>query len=247
MKNDEKLTAPKKQPSVEVITFEELRPDTKVDQESYAIYLEEIYNDLCDSNLKGMSFHRFSDFLPECPVFVANKFFLSLCNPNLGKKVNAYLSQENFIRSALILKFGSFEEVARIVFNIFDFDMDGKINTQDIKLVISYLPLKMDKNKTEYYYQMESLKELDLNIAASFKKMTEISFREFLTYINNKANVFLIVFCYLYLAIPAMDKNLDLYKNKYDNDNIKIADKYKNKKTVIPSSSSSIFSPISIS
>jgi len=161
---------------------------------------------------------------------------MSLCN-NIGKKETVYLTKKRFIHSALTLKFGAFEEVARIIFNLFDFDMDGRINTQDIKLLISYLPLKINKHKQDYYYQMESLKELDEIIAETFKIVAEITFEEFLSYISNNANVFLIVFCYLYLAIPAMDKNIELYKNKYDT--FKLTDKLKGKNLLASSSSSS--------
>ena len=53
-----------------------------------------------------------------------------------------YLSHEEFIIPILTFKFGTYEEVLRIIFNIFDFDSDGLINSKDVRHIISYLPVK---------------------------------------------------------------------------------------------------------
>ena len=61
---------------------------------------------------------------------------------------------------------------------------------------------------------MESLLELDEVIAETFKKKGNISFAEFVTCIEHKANIFLLLFCYLHMAIPILDKKLSIYRKK---------------------------------
>ena len=36
---------------------------------------------------------------------------------------------------------GNFEETAGVIFNLLDFDKDWKINKEDSKIVLSYLPI----------------------------------------------------------------------------------------------------------
>ena len=64
---------------------------------------------------------------------------------------------------------------------------------------------------------MQSLNELEEVIALTFPNSpAKISFEEFMKNIEAKANIFLLLFCYLYLTIPAMDNKLVIYRKKYD-------------------------------
>jgi len=122
----------------EEISFDELRKTNDLDKDSFALYLEEIYKQLSESKSKGISLTRFSDFLSSsCPVFVAEKFFYSL----MKKQKKKQLSYEEFITPIQTLRFGTYEEVLRIIFNIYDFDQDGFINTKNVKQLISFLLL----------------------------------------------------------------------------------------------------------
>jgi len=205
----------------EEISFDDLRKNNDLDKDSLTIYLNEIYAQLSESKSKGVSLSRFSDFLTNCPVFVTEKFFHSLTKSS--NKEKTHLSYEEFINPVQTLRFGTYEEVLRIIFNIFDFDQDGFINTKDVKLLISFLPLMKEHQQKEYHYQMQSLNELDDIIPLTFtKSSTNISFDEFMSYIDIKANLFLILFCYLYLTIPALDKKLTIYRRKSKKNSLKI-------------------------
>ena len=64
---------------------------------------------------------------------------------------------------------------------------------------------------------MESLLELENVIAETFNKDERmISFDEFVTCIEHKANIFLLLFCYIHMAIPILDKKLTIYRKKKD-------------------------------
>jgi len=200
---------------VESISFEELRSTNNVDPESFKIYLEEIYKELSETKKKGINMTRFSGFLSDCPVFVANKLFLSLLKH--GGNDKSHLTYEEFSVPLQTIKYGSFEDIAKLIFNIFDFDKDEQITIADMKLLISYLPLKDDSKTSKYYYQMESLNELDEIFKETFVKSKNITFKDFLHYIDSKANIFLVLYCYLLLIIPVLSKKLALYKKRKTN------------------------------
>jgi len=192
----------------ESISFDELRQKDDIDKETFSNYITEIYQDLAETGEKcnkGIHFNRFSDLIPECPVFLASKFFNSLLTKE--NKSKSYLSTNEFLSVLIVLKFGTYEEVLRLIFNIFDFDRDGFIKAEDVKLVISFLPLKLNNPNPEYLYQMESLNELDKVIIDTFLNSEISTFSDFIKYTDRKANIFLLVFCYLYSTIPMLDKD----------------------------------------
>jgi len=199
----------------ESLLFNELRNNNNISKETFTEYLNEIYKDLAEAWKKqnnGILFSRFTDLIPNCPVFLAMKFFNSLLNKK--NQSNSYLSLNEFLACFITLKFGSYEEVVGLIFNIFDFDRDGIIKPEDIKLVISFLPLKVNNTKAEYLYQMESLDELDELLESTFKNSKSITLKDFLNYTDIKANIFLMVFCYLYSTIPMLDKDIKIIKRK---------------------------------
>ncbi len=198
---------------VEIITFEELRKaSSDIDEDSFDIYLHEIYKELSESKFKGINISRFYDFLPECPKFVSNKFFLSLLGK--GEDDKCHLTYEEFSSPLKTLKFGTYEEVVQIIFNLCDFDKDGLINSTDVKHLVSFLPLRVENQNKLYHYQMESLIELDLLIKETFSKEAENTFEDFLKILDTQANIFLLLCCYLHLTIPVFDKSLRIYRRK---------------------------------
>ena len=134
-------------------------------------YLQEILNDLSNrgaknKNIKYMSRTTFYDYI-KLPIFIAEKLFSSFSNRN--KDV---LALEEFVDGLFNLYTGSFEDTARIIFNLLDFNKDGLINNDDVKIIISYLPLSNNniidnENKKEelvskiFGEQMKSLEEID--------------------------------------------------------------------------------------
>lgn len=40
------------------------------------------------------------------------------------------------------------DEKMQLVFKMFDFDSDGKISAQDVRLILSYIPIRSDSNSS---------------------------------------------------------------------------------------------------
>ncbi len=208
---------PKEASITESIEFDKLRSAFPIyDQEIFELYVEEIFNDLAvkertkEKDVAFIQKNRFVNFLSTVPIFISEKLYNALC----VTKEN-YLLFNDFLKPLVAFKYGTFEDSAKVIFSIFDFDKDKKVNPKDIKLLLSYLPLKSDPKKKSYKLQMSSLKELDELIENFNTNKKEVNFEDFLNILEKKVDVFLHLFCYLYLDIPIFQQNLDLYKKKF--------------------------------
>ena len=152
--------------------FQELRNFINVNDISlFTDYIKEVYKDLSDraesNKKKGISKITFFDYM-KLPVFLSEKLFMAFDIDN-----DSFLNQKEFIDNLVLLYLGDFHETISLIFKILDFDKDSIICKGDIKLLLSYLPLKSDKSE-EYKFQMESLEEIDQILKATF--LTNITF-----------------------------------------------------------------------
>ena len=56
-----------------------------------------------------------------------------------------------------------------IIFAFLDFDKDSKIGRDDVRLILSHLPLKTDLTTSHYKYQLESLNEIEIILKCMFE------------------------------------------------------------------------------
>ena len=207
------------------INFEYLRSFFKLkSQERFEKYLETIYPDFCTTSKalpNGITKTRFFVWT-KLPIFISEKLFISFDLDNDG-----FLSLEELKNSLSMLYFGSFEETARVIFNFYDFDKDGKIMAQDVKTILGFLPLKSDKTKTVYKHQLESLEELDQILKITFKEKEKQNFKEFLIAIQENSDIYLQMLCFLYQRCPFQEKIVKrtLRINSLSNITYKIQDK----------------------
>ena len=80
------------------------------------------------------------------PVFISEKMFYAIS----GSRSN-YISIEQLSTFLCNLYYGSFEETAKCIFQIYDFDLDGYIKPKDVKLLFCYLPFKGDKTLIQLF------------------------------------------------------------------------------------------------
>ncbi len=234
--------------SHEFINFESLSKFINIEDPSLlTIYLKEVFKDLSDrgdsNKKKGISKITFLEYI-KLPVFIAEKLFLSFDYDNDG-----FLSLREFVESLASLYLGDFNETIKIIFNIFDFDKDAVINKGDVKILLSYLPLKAEKNKIEYKFQMESLEEIDQIIKQTFSNSDILKFEEFKTIIETiKSDIFLQLLCFLYYSKPFSDTNINMLKSyKRSNSGIRASNSkvvFSPPKNLPSPNRKSIFSPV---
>lgn len=57
---------------------------------------------------------------------------------------NEYLNSSEFIEGLLILFSDDYELISKFIFNFLDFDQDGFITRDDVKVIFSYIPFKKE-------------------------------------------------------------------------------------------------------
>lgn len=193
----------------EFVDFNTLKNLIEIDDENlFEVYLVEVFKDLTDraesSKKQGIGKITFYDYM-KIQIFICDKLFAALDIDNDG-----FLNQKEFVEGLLTLYFGSFKETAKLMFNIFDFDKDGYINKGDIKITMSYLPLK----DTTHKIQMESLTEIDEILELYFKTNKALKFDAFLEHVQNtKSDIYLQLLCFIYENKPFNNENVEAYRN----------------------------------
>ena len=235
------------------IDFNEIKKIISVENEElFLVYLKEVYKDLADRNeenrKKGIMKIIFFDYL-KLPMFISEKVFTVFDEDKDG-----FLSSKEFILGMNKLYNGSYQDTIRLIFDILDFNHDGFIEKDDAKMILSLLPLKTDRSKVEYKYQMQSLEEIGEIIDSTFGKMKKLNLDEFKNIVEkHKSDIFIQFICFLYQKKPFTENNINEFKSSkkvVPNDLILQTPQAKNKESVnnilLPSPSKTTFlSPVS--
>lgn len=199
-------------PKTEYFDFENIKElVNKIDPTLFSMYLKEIFKDISERNnetqKKMLSRIKFVEYM-KIPLFIAEKLFASF-----DKDDDGLLNIKEFSEGMLKLYLGNFEDSAQQIFNLLDFDKDSLIQKGDVKVLLSYLPLKTDHTKIEYKYQMESLAEIDYILDATFSSKTHLNWKEYLYVIENvKSDIFIQVLCFLLQKKPFTEQNINYLK-----------------------------------
>jgi Ca2+-binding EF-hand superfamily protein len=174
-------------------------------------YLIELFKDLSERDEKTMKKSipklRFIDYM-KLPVFISEKLFSAFDDDN-SNSLNLTEFSEHMIR----LYIGNYEDCVREIFKIYDFNKDGYVDKGDVKILLSYLPLKTDTTATEYKYQIASLEEIDNILNVTFGKKNSINYKDFLNVIEfTKSDIIIQLLCFLYQKRPFTQKNIEMFK-----------------------------------
>lgn len=87
----------------------------------------------------------------ELPGIISERLFAVF-----DKNKNEYIDSAEFNEGMVTLFVESYEKMLKFIFNFYDFDKDGTITKEDIRVVLSYIPLntkqKADKLRYEKFY-----------------------------------------------------------------------------------------------
>ena len=197
----------------EFIDFNEIKKIISVENEElFLVYLKEIYKDLADRNeenrKKGIMKIVFFDYL-KLPMFISDKVFTVFDEDKDG-----FLSSKEFILGMNKLYNGSYQDTIKLIFDILDFNHDGLIEKYDAKTILYLLPLKTDRSKVEYKYQMQSLEEIDEIINSTFGKSKKLNLDEFKNMVEkHKSDIFIQIICFLYQKKPFTENNINQLKS----------------------------------
>jgi len=183
------------------------------------VYLEDVWKDLSERDPKksiGITKQLFLNYY-NLPLIIGERLFKVL-----DTNSHSSLSEEDFVSGLLNLFLGDYKTLVKIMFNIYDYNKDGKISKKDVKIVFNYIPLKPNEIYQRYKIKYEgdnindrkeSMNEINKVLDKIFEEDTidEDYFKYSIENINSDLFIFLLVF--LYEKRPFNDDTIDHYKN----------------------------------
>ena len=192
------------EPSPEKMDLEDLIGDYIIlNIPAFQTYLKQVWKDLLgrsDNKEKGVNKITFSKYY-ELPGIISERLF----NVFNTSKTN-YLSCNDFIDGMSILFSGNLENLLHFIFLFYDFDKDGKVSKEDMRIVLSYVPLntkRLKKKKTlkfekeNFDDRLESQNELHNKLDFVFSNnntINEVQFKDIIRNINSDLFLYILIF-----------------------------------------------------
>ena len=211
---------------IEKVNLNEITSEYEVKNvEAFSQYLKQIWKDLSGRSegenevIDKITFQKYY----ELPGLISERLF-SVFNSSDTR----YLSQDDFINNMLILYSSNFESLLTFIFKFYDFDNDGKITKEDVRIVLSYVPVYKKRKSSntlkfeidDFQDRLQSQKELHKNLDSIFGSKGTMNIEEFANIIKNKNSdifLFLLIFLYEHRPFSAETiKNLENIKKSQD-------------------------------
>ena len=183
------------------------------------VYLEDVWKDLSERDAKnglGLTKKIFLKYY-DLPLIINERLFKVLDVNN-----HSSLTEDDFVTGLLNLFLGDYKALVKIMFNMYDYNRDGKISKKDVKIVFNYIPLKQNEIYERYKIKYEgdninerkeSMNEINKVLDKIFEEdyIDEDYFKYSIENINSDLFIFLLVF--LYEKRPFNDDTINHYKN----------------------------------
>ena len=250
----------------EKINLESLTKNLRVDDlDPFEAYLKDVWVDLYSrvtqnkndkeksEKKSGLSKVVFNSYY-NLPGIIGDRLFKVF-----DKNSNNSIELIEFVEGMRTLFFEDYEKTSRFIFDFYDFDHDGKITQEDIRVVLSYITLTYsDKNSEKkiantinisYHHRLTSQEELYdiLNKCFTDKhiKSSKIDFKDFKYIIENiNSDIYLMIFLFLLEKKPFSNKNIQSYEHHSKNNSRKSSQsKGKTKKLLASPTKHANFSP----
>ena len=197
---------------VEKINLNDITEEYEVKNiDAFKQYLKQVWKDLNsrsgDDNEKGIDKVTFQKYY-ELPGLISERLFSVFDKNNTG-----YLTLQEFTENMITLFSSDLEQLLLFILKFYDFDRDQKISKEDVRVVLSYIPIyKKRKNKKnkglkfdteDYNDRLKSQKELHEKLDVIFGDKESLDFNEFSDIIKNKnSDIFLFILVFLYEHRP---------------------------------------------
>ncbi len=110
----------------------------------------------------------------------------------MAKRGNLILKSE-FIQGMLNIYSPDYEIVTKLIFDIYDFDRDGKVSKEDIRVLLSHVTFK-NSEEENYENQIYIQKEIEKIVDEIFISDSLLIYQNFMFIIENvSSQIFLIV------------------------------------------------------
>ena len=203
---------------------------------SFETYLRDVWTDLYsrvnkkkyDSKentgikLKGLSKVIFNSYY-NLPGIIGERLFKVFdTNSNDSIELN------EFVESMKTLFYDEYEKNTRFIFDFYDFDNDGKISKEDIRVILSYITLEYSDNKGQiksidktgisFQHRLMGQEELNEILNKCFNdkhiKNHSMEYKDFRYIIENvNSDIYLMIYLFLLENRPFSNKNLESYQS----------------------------------
>ena len=197
---------------IEKINLNDITENYEVkNTEAFTQYLKQVWKDLKsrsgEETTKGIDKVTFQKYY-DVPGLISERLFSVFDTDNKG-----YLSLNDFTENMINLFSSDLDTLLHFILRFYDFDRDGKISKEDVRIVLSYVPVyKKGKNgnnsrlkfdKDNYNDRIKSQKELHEKLDVIFNGKENMDLNEFSDVIRNKnSDMFLFILVFLYEHRP---------------------------------------------
>jgi len=208
---------------VDTLDLSKIRKGLQIqDEELLNKYLKEIWSDLSKrsiENSKGITKVTFNKYY-DLPGIISERMFAYF-----DKDKDGALSLNEFVNGmkSLFSQEESFDSLAKFIFNLYDFNSTGIIKKDDVRVVLSYVPLQRNDTSTaikdnieivedKFEDRVESQEQLFHILNIAFKKKDEMNFEEYLNVIKNvNSDIFILLLMFLLEKKPFSSYSIQLY------------------------------------
>ena len=211
--------------STETLDLSKIRKGLQIeDKDLLKKYLKEIWSDLSkrgskEDNSKGINKVNFNKYY-ELPGIISERLFTVL-----DKDKDGVLSQSEFVNGmkSLFSQAESFDSLARFIFDLYDFRSSEKIQKDDVRVVLSYVPLQKNEPNANnikrenivnenFQDRVESQEQLFNILNIAFKNKKEIDYEEYLQVIKKvNSDIFILILMFLLEKKPFSNATIKIY------------------------------------
>ena len=176
---------------------------------AFTSYLREVYFDLVRRSTepkKGIDKSTFNSYY-KLPGIIGDRLFQVFNTSKTG-----FIDLEEFLYNMKTLFCSSFNEISKIIFKFYDFNNNGEITKEDIRIAISYVSLNIEEEKNplkefNYSERARSQKELEELLDKCFNneecKKETMNYFNFVKVIENvNSDIYFLILLFLYDKKP---------------------------------------------
>ena len=217
----------------ETLDLSKVRKSLQIqDEELLNKYLKEIWSDLSKRKkdvTKGITKVTFNKYY-ELPGIISERLFACF-----DKDKDGILNLTEFTTGMLSLfsQGESFDSLAKFIFNLYDFNSTGIIKKDDVRVVLSYVPLSDSSSnakenielvKDKFEDRVESQEQLFHILNIAFKNKEKMNFEEYINVIKNvNSDIFILLLMFLLEKKPFSNYSIQLHSLTFESPNIHVS------------------------
>ena len=208
---------------LETLDLGKIRKNLQIEDENLLInYLKDIWSDLSKrskENEKGITKVTFNKYY-DLPGIISERLFSCF-----DKDKDGVLNLTEFVHGmkSLYSQEESFDSLAKFIFNLYDFNSIGIIKKEDVRVVLSYVPLQKNDEKCykdgnihiieeKFEDRVEAQEQLFNILNLAFNSKDKMNFEEYINVVKNvNSDIFILMLMFLLEKKPFSIQSILLF------------------------------------